>query len=264
MPCPEWDSCPPGRSIRREKHDRYYGATGVGNVKPIRWAWVYGLWVARDLVLTNVSWNQLNQYGLTTGKDIEISGVKYQVRCPQLGTDYEQSNEWDAILKEAGERDRFNYMLDGWFWGLDTCPGGWHPIRNGGWVPREGSLDANFRPVMRPIIIEPDNSWTGATLQVLSKSGEAIVGVLDEVGDYDLLLSNVARAPPGQEEIRTIFLPQPWQETGCVGSESGAICSGIFLGLVQQQNCDSHIGIGFLSVPASEYTEKRRHEYVPG
>lgn len=174
--------------------------TGVGNVKPIRWAWVYGLWVARDLVLTNVSWNQLNQYGLTTGKDIEISGVKYQVRCPQLGTDYEQSNEWDAILKEAGERDRFNYMLDGWFWGLDTCPGGWHPIRNGGWVPREGSLDANFRPVMRPIIIEPDNSWTGATLQVLSKSGEAIVGVLDEVGDYDLLLSNVARAPQGKRK----------------------------------------------------------------
>lgn len=180
----------------------------VGNVKPIRWAWVHGLWVARDLVLTNVSWNQLNQYGLTTGKDIEISGVKYQVRCPQLGTDYEQSNEWDAILKEAGERDRFNYMLDGRFWGLDTCPGGWHPIRNGGWAPREGYLDANFRPVMRPLIIEPDNSWTGATLQVLSKSGEAIVGVLDEVDDYDFLLSNVTRAPQGRRKsVQSFYRP---------------------------------------------------------
>ena len=173
---------------------------GVGNAKPICWAWAQGLWVARDLVLTDVSWNQLTQYGLATGKEVEISGVKYQVRCPQLGTDYEQPNEWDAILKEAGERDRFCYMLEGRFWGLDTCSGGWHPVRNGGWAPREGYLAANFRPVMRPITIEPDNCWTGATIQVLGKDGEAIVGVLDEVGDYDFLLSNVARAPQGRRK----------------------------------------------------------------
>ena len=184
---------------------------GVGNVKPIRWAWVYGLWVARALVLTEVSWDQLNQYGLATGKEVEISGVKYQVRCPQLGAYDGQPNEWDAILKDAGERDpfnSFNYMLEGRFWGSDTCPDGWHPIREGGWAPRKGYLAANFRPVMRPIIIEPDNRWTGATLQVLSKSGEAIVGVLDEVDDYDFLLSNVTRAPQGRRKsVQSFYRP---------------------------------------------------------
>lgn len=178
---------------------------GVGNDKPICWAWAQGLWVARDLVLTDVSWNQLNQYGLATGKEVEISGVKYQVRCPQLGTDYEQPNEWDAILKEAGERDRFCYMLESRFWGLDTCSGGLHPIRNGGWAPHKGDLAANFRPVMRPITIEPDNCWTGATIQVLSKDGEAIVGVLDEVGDYDFLLSNVARVLRGKKSAQSFY-----------------------------------------------------------
>lgn len=178
---------------------------GVGNVKPIRWAWAQGLWVARDLVLTDVSWDQLNQYGLATGKEIEISGVKYQVRCPQLGKEDEQPNEWGAILQEAGERDRFCYMLEGRFWGLDTCPDGKHPLRAGHWASRDGSLAANFRPVMRPITIEPDNCWTRATIQVLSKSGEVIVGILEEVDDYDLLLSNIARVPRGKKSAQSFY-----------------------------------------------------------
>lgn len=178
---------------------------GVDNVKPIRWAWAQGLWVARDLVLTNVSWNQLNQYGLATGKEIEISGVMYQIRCPLLGARDKVPNEWDAILKEAGERDRFSYMLEGRFWGSDTCPDGRHPIREGEWSPRKGYLAANYRPVMMPITIKLDNCWTGATIQVLSKSGDAIVGVLDEVNEYDFLLSNVARVPRGKKSARSFY-----------------------------------------------------------
>lgn len=96
-------------------------------------------------------------------------------------------------------------MLEGRFWGSDTCPDGRHPIREGEWSPRKGYLAANYRPVMMPITIKLDNCWTGATIQVLSKSGDAIVGVLDEVNEYDFLLSNVARVPRGKKSARSFY-----------------------------------------------------------
>lgn len=177
--------------------------------KPIRWVWANGLWVARDLVLMDITWNQLNKSGMIKGKEIDIAGLKYQVRCPQLGTEAGLPNEWDEILKEAGKQDKFCFSLEGRFWGLDTCSDGKHPMRVGHWVSRNGNLKANFRPVLKPVTIDPDHCQPGASIFVFGKNGDGVAGVLEVVSDYDFVLTKISAKRSGREPERLVFRELP-------------------------------------------------------
>lgn len=177
--------------------------------KPIRWVWARDLWIARDLVLMDVTWDQLNKFGMVKGKEIDIAGLKYQVRCPQLGAEDDLPNERDAILEEAGKQDKFCFSLEGRFWGLDTCPDGKHPLRVGHWVSRNGNLKANFRPVLKPITIAPVHCRTGATIFAFVRNGDGVAGILETVSDYDLVLSKISAKRSGREPERLVFRELP-------------------------------------------------------
>lgn len=167
------------------------GSTGKPGIFPIRWAWAQNQWISRNPVLRKVSWDTLNANGLATGKEVEINGLRYTVRCPMLGIEPGVPNEWAATLDEAGEDDLFQLFPIPAFWGAETCSNGKHSMFSGRWFEACGeNTDIGFRPILKPATIQLDVTPVGTSVTVMSCSGSAVWGKLSEITDYDLVLNN--------------------------------------------------------------------------
>ena len=184
----------PGQSIE-------VGKTIPG--KEISWVVVNEMLIADRCILTNVSWNDLNACNLIFGKCIIIEGYHYQIRLLQIGTDKAKPNEWDAAVEIVGEDNRLWNWKWTYFWGQETPACG--PIANEytrayrgysfarTWSWAGSGLrrsDVGFRPVLVPLNTK---QFTPALLgqRVMIWGGQNIVnGYLEQVTDYDVLLSN--------------------------------------------------------------------------
>lgn len=97
------------------------GSTSVTDSKVISWIKPDGmnLLVADRVLLTDVSWWELNDLGFITGKTTTIDGHTFLCRLLKVGVNKDVANEWDDILTETSKRDLLWHWDDIYFWGAD-------------------------------------------------------------------------------------------------------------------------------------------------
>lgn len=99
----------------------------IGNTVPgkaIPWIQPDGMniLVAQKVLLVDVSWDQLNMYGLVNGKEILIDGNRYTCRLLQLGAAPKENSEWAQILRCTGRGNKIWNWSEVYSWGQDEQP----------------------------------------------------------------------------------------------------------------------------------------------
>lgn len=179
------------------------GETAPG--KEIHWVVVNDMLIADRCILTNVSWDDLNAQNLVFGKEIAIGGFHFIVRLLQVGAKERVPNEWDAALDVAGEGNDIWHWERESFWGSETdfIGGGLHDAATRGlnfsryWIWSQTyhrERHCGYRPVLVPLPTgNLDDIHPGE--QMMLWSGQNIVfGSLEELTDYDIVLSNIEGA----------------------------------------------------------------------
>lgn len=174
----------------------------VGEMTPskeIGWVAVNGLLIADQCLLTNVSWDDLDVQGLVFGKEVTVQGLRFKIRLLKVGSKEDVPNEWDAALDAVGEDDTLWHWDHKFFWGQEPVSGsvshrairGYTSARHWGWSDSSSRHAlVGFRPVLVPLNTK---QFTPALLgqRVMIWGGQNIVnGYLEQVTDYDVLLSN--------------------------------------------------------------------------
>ena len=167
--------------------------------KEIGWVAVNGLLIADQCLLTNVSWDDLDVQGLVFGKEVTVQGLRFKIRLLKVGSKEDVPNEWDAALDAVGEDDTLWHWDHKFFWGQEPVSGsvshrairGYTSARHYRWSPSSTrNAYCGFRPVLVPLNTK---QFTPALLgqRVMIWGGQNIVnGYLEQVTDYDVLLSN--------------------------------------------------------------------------
>lgn len=100
------------------------GETAQG--KSITWIKPDGmnLLVCDRVILTDVSWDDLDKNKLVFGKKLTIRNRCFLCRLPQVGRDIDNYlNEWDFIMNITGESDSLWHWKKEYFLGQDTARG---------------------------------------------------------------------------------------------------------------------------------------------
>lgn len=177
---------------------------GRSDSHPIQWVMVNGALIANRVLLTYVSWDDLDAHGFATGREIVLDGIRCFCRLLQVGDNDGVPNEWDAALAATNDdSDELWHYSNCAFWGSDTPA---HKskttrvLRGGTECPREWDCEASwhryqdigFRPALelvrdfKPLVV-------GTRLAVWSKES-LITGTLSECTGYDLIFSHVTRS----------------------------------------------------------------------
>lgn len=167
--------------------------------RELKWVTVHGKFISTGIILSNISWFELHDQGLITGKEIMIDGQRYRCRSLVAGDSRTQPHEWDTILEVTG--------YDALVWYGDTCQF-WcqgqpekraDRIAQGGviinnWKSIHGETKGNhigFRPVLEPLY----HGWPisknmlNEKVTVFLPIG-SVEGVVSSYTDYDLVLEN--------------------------------------------------------------------------
>ena len=104
-----------------------YGGTGtisIGDSNPgsvITWIQPDGMdiLIADRVLLSNVSWDDLNQQGFVDGKEVMIDGMPFRCRLLKVGDNANAPNEWDAALDAVGKDDKLLHWERMFFWGQE-------------------------------------------------------------------------------------------------------------------------------------------------
>ena len=160
-----------------------YGGTGtisIGDSNPgsvITWIQPDGMdiLIADRVLLSKVSWNDLNQQGFVDGKEISIDGMRFRCRLLKVGNDANAPNEWDDILDITGEDDDLWHWKDMYFWGQEVSTYGPSSRAVRGWVSARywDYYNATYRIVyvgFRPAL-EPLDTGTLPTGRVVTLEG---------------------------------------------------------------------------------------------
>lgn len=105
------------------------GTISIGDTvqgKSITWIKPDGmnLLVCDRVILTNVSWNDLDENELVFGKKLTIENRCFLCRLPQVGKDIDDyHSEWDRILTITGESNSLWHWRKECFLGQDTARG---------------------------------------------------------------------------------------------------------------------------------------------
>ena len=88
---------------------------GINWIKPID----SNLLVADRVLLTKVSWEDLDKDGLVAGKTVLLNGQHFRCRLLQVGDEEGVPNEWDKVLyKTVGDNSLWHWE-NIFFWGAD-------------------------------------------------------------------------------------------------------------------------------------------------
>lgn len=85
------------------------------------------LFVADRVLLTNISWYDLNKNGFVQGNEILLGGYRFRCRLLRLGEEQWAPNEWFQALDLTkddvfGDDDRIWHWDGVYFWGADSVP----------------------------------------------------------------------------------------------------------------------------------------------
>lgn len=164
-----------------------------------------GLLIADRVVCVSVSWEHLDDQGLVFGTPFQIDGQFYLCRCLKVGAEGGVPNEWDTALGEAGEDVEIWHWSGQYFWGQETLENqesrravrGYCSARY--WNNNSASsrfVRLGFRPALEPLGSEPCSPETliGKTIRLYGPRGASLEGRLQDVDDYDFILSPAAGA----------------------------------------------------------------------
>lgn len=179
----------PGQTIR-------IGDTITG--KEISWVGVNGMLIADRCILTNASWDDLNAQNLAFGKEITIGGFRFTARLLQVGAEEGFPNEWDAALNEVGENNDIWHWKDSWFWGQEsTVRASYRASRGGlsarfwGWyIAYRRDANLGFRPALVPLLSDTLGNTRSGEKLMLWGSQNIVFGRLEELTDYEVVLSD--------------------------------------------------------------------------
>ena len=161
--------------------------------EPITWIKPYGIniLIADRVLLTKVSWKDLNRNGFVNGKEIVIEGQHFRCRLLHVGNTEDVPNEWDKVLDATNENNALWHWKDMYFWGSDVpilrastrAVRGWVSARN--WYIGNATyryVSVGFRPVLEPLAsdnIAPNCQLDGVYFQLRSiPGGEGFCPVL--------------------------------------------------------------------------------------
>ena len=161
--------------------------------EPITWIKPYGIniLIADRVLLTKVSWKDLNRNGFVNGKEIVIEGQHFRCRLLHVGNTEDVPNEWDKVLDATNENNALWHWKDMYFWGSDVpiLRASTRAVR--GWVSARHWHDdtattrhvrVGFRPVLEPLAsdnIAPNCQLDGVYFQLRSiPGGEGFCPVL--------------------------------------------------------------------------------------
>ena len=124
--------------------------------------------IADRILLTKVSWDDLNKQGFVDGKEIYIDGMCFRCRLLNVGNIPDISNEWDDILDIASEDDGLWHWKGMYFWGQEASMygaslraiRGYRSARHwssGSAIDQSGIV--GFRPALEPL--GPENPLSG-------------------------------------------------------------------------------------------------------
>lgn len=154
------------------------GPAGQG----VTWVKPHGLnlLISDRVLLTNISWEDLDKNGFVTGKTVLIDGHRFRCRLLQVGVDENVPNEWDRILKIAGINDYLWHWKQMYFWGADMAQadencravrGFASPHAWGDYWMTLRCASVGFRPVLEPLgvadpatncILDGTSFWLGS------------------------------------------------------------------------------------------------------
>ena len=168
--------------------------------KEISWVVVNGVLISDRCILTNVSWDELNTNELVFGKEITIDGYRYQVRLLKVGIELSQPNEWDAAVTFVGESNDLWHWENMFFWGQEAllirqkfnhaCRGYYMARTLNFMLPSDRYPCLGFRPVLVPLPTELLITDLIGQRLMLWSSQNIVYGCLDQVSDYDVVLSD--------------------------------------------------------------------------
>lgn len=171
------------------------------------------LLVADRVLLTTVSWEDLDKNDFVAGKPVLLDGQRFRCRLLWVGQEEDAPNEWDRILDATNEDNALWHWGSAHFWGADMV------ARNASYRAFRGWLSARewdnnyatyrcdilgFRPVLEPL---PSNNPTpninldGVDFQLTSLPGSnAICLVLQPMQE------NAFKDIPTESRIRMYTL----------------------------------------------------------
>ena len=118
------------------------------------------LLVADRVLLSNVSWKDLNKHGFVEGSPISFNGTRLLCRLLHVGDDRHIPNEWDKILDKTSEDNDLWHWKDMYFWGTEVkayttsvhAIRGFHSARYFYYAYTAGKNEGNgFRPALEPL-----------------------------------------------------------------------------------------------------------------
>ena len=176
----------PGSKYRSDK------TISFADGNSLSWVVVNGMLIADRPLLTNISWDDLNDQGLVFGKQVTINGQQFLCRSLQVGTEKGEPNEWDAALDAVGDDDETWHWENQFFWGQESVDAlyrarrGYYSARF--WNYNSSSFrlaDLCFRPTLVPF---PSDILISG-IEVCAIGGQSIArGTLLETTGYDAII----------------------------------------------------------------------------
>lgn len=141
------------------------------------------IFVADRVLLTNVSWENLNRNGFVAGKISLIDGQLFRCRLLQVGKDGRTSNEWDTVLDKTDLDNSLWHWQNIHFWEADVSPYRTSRCVVRGYVSARywfyhnathRNVDVGFRPALEPLLSDiptPNINLEGMDFQLSTLPG---------------------------------------------------------------------------------------------
>ena len=184
QPIPQWPER--DRDIPQYDGRATISIVSTNQEKSITWIKPNGLnlLIADRVLLSGVSWKDLDKNGFVKGEPILIDGQYFRCRLLQVGEDEDTLNEWDAALDETGKDNTLWHWNKMFFWGVDMSAHnvsyravrGYSSART--WAhdtTRSRSASVGFRPALEPLSSDNPTSninLDGTDFQLTIFSGE--------------------------------------------------------------------------------------------
>ena len=176
----------------------------------LRWIIVEGVLIARDVILSGISWVDLQKQGFVDGKSFLFDGVEVVARMPRIGSAPDCPCEWSRLFSIA-EKNWTPLCESGRpFWGeeiADKQPECRATICNGHWMPRvstDRGPDCGWRPILDPANLPLTQDLIGQRIAVWDND-ISLSGMLREISSYDLVLDCVKAWPVPDEKTKQFF-----------------------------------------------------------
>lgn len=209
-----------GDAVREGKAYRAVQEIKIGstqNLKPIRWLQQGPLYIAETVVLSRISFLDLDTQGYADERTVYIDDVAFQCRLPKMADGTGDPGEWLDLAKRTGIVEN-REAKDSWFWGQgDFLIPGIRPLSHLRDPERHITLrypateddtgrPVGWRPILEPVGIDLTDDLVNN--RIVAWSGDhALCGKLVDISEYDLVLDNVLSWPLIEEPSQRFFKP---------------------------------------------------------